>query len=116
MEQASSLAQLGGGSGSPMSTLIFFAAIFAIMYFLMIRPQQKQLREHRQLLAGLKKGDEVVTQGGLLGRIYAIADKVVTLEIANGVRVRVLMTSIQGRGAAETEQGAARGEEKKEEK
>lgn len=108
------LAQAGAG-GSPTSTIIFFAAIFAIMYFLMIRPQQRQLKEHRALLSALKKGDDVVTQGGMLGKIYALTDKVVTLEIANGVRVRVLLSSIQSRNAPEAEV-VARGEEKKEEK
>ena len=61
------LAQAGG---SPSSLFIFIAGMFAIMYFLMIRPQQKQLKEHRALLAALKKGDLVVTQGGIIGRIF----------------------------------------------
>jgi len=60
------LAQLGGGSGPTM--FIWIAALFAIMYFVMIRPQQKQMKEHRALLAALKKGDDVITQGGILGR------------------------------------------------
>ena len=115
MDQALVLGQALGGQ-NPVTTVGFIVVIFAIMYFLMIRPQQKQLRDHRALLAGLKKGDEVITQGGILGRIYAMADKVVTLEIANGVRVRVLLTSIQGRASTETEAPAARGDEKKEEK
>src|SRR5881628_627377 len=110
MDQAFVLAQAFGG-GNPATTVGFIVVIFGIMYFLMIRPQQKQLKEHRSLLAALKKGDEVITQGGLLGRIYAMADKVVTLEIANGVRVRVLLTSIQGRANTETEATAPRGEE-----
>jgi preprotein translocase subunit YajC len=105
------------GKGSPTSTLLFFVAIFAIMYFLMIRPQQKQLRDQRTLLASLKKGDDVVTQGGLLGRIYALSGKEVTLEIASGVKVRVLLSSVQGRsGLAEGDASNVRAEEKKEEK
>lgn len=88
-----------GGNG--VSTLVFMGLLFAVMYFVMIRPQQKQLKEHRELLSALKKGDDVVTQGGVLGRIYAITDKIVTLEIANGVRIRVLKSSIQAKGAAE---------------
>lgn len=87
------LAQTGGGS--PSSLFIFIAGMFAIMYFLMIRPQQKQLKEHRALLANLKKGDMVVTQGGIIGRIFLIADKEVQIEVANNVKLRVLKTSVQ---------------------
>ena len=86
------LAQAGG---SPSSLFIFIAGMFAIMYFLMIRPQQKQLKEHRALLAGLKKGDQVVTQGGIIGRIFLVADKEVQIEVASNVKLRVLKTSVQ---------------------
>jgi len=86
------LAQAGG---SPSSLFIFIAGMFAIMYFLMIRPQQKQLKEHRALLANLKKGDMVVTQGGIIGRIFLVADKEVQIEVANNVKLRVLKTSVQ---------------------
>ena len=86
------LAQTAGGS--PQSLFIFIAGMFAIMYFLMIRPQQKQLKEHRALLANLKKGDTVVF-GGIIGRIFLIADKEVQIEIANNVKIRVLKTSVQ---------------------
>lgn len=89
--------------------------IFVVMYFLMIRPQQKQLKEHKALLSALKKGDEVVTQGGLFGRIHAITDNQVVLEIANNVRIRVLKTSIQGKGVGE-EAVVAKAEEKPEAK
>ena len=109
--------QLGGPGGGGVSTLVFMGLLFAVMYFVMIRPQQKQLRDHRNLLAALKKGDDVVTQGGILGKIYAITDKVVTLEVANGVRVRILKSAIQSKGSAtETVAGAALEAEKKEEK
>ena len=86
---------LAQASGSPSSLFIFIAGMFAIMYFLMIRPQQKQLKEHRALLANLKKGDNVVTQGGIIGRIYSVADKEVQIEVANNVKLRVLKTSVQ---------------------
>jgi preprotein translocase subunit YajC len=108
------LAQAAAG-GSPMSTLIFVAVLAAIMYFIMIRPQQKQLKTHRELIAGLKKGDEVVTQGGMLGKIYLVSERTVTLEIANGVRIRVLKTSIAAKGTV-ADDVAAKPEEKKEEK
>jgi len=87
------LAQAAGGSGS--SLFIFIAGMFAIMYFLMIRPQQKQLKEHKALLANLKKGDVVVTQGGIIGRIFLIADREVQIEVATNVKLRVLKTSVQ---------------------
>ena len=87
------LAQVAGGS--PSSLFIFIAGMFAIMYFLMIRPQQKQLKEHKALLASLKKGDTVVTQGGIIGRIDAVADREVRIDVANGVKLRVLKTSVQ---------------------
>ena len=87
------LAQTAGGS--PSSLFIFIAGMFAIMYFLMIRPQQKQLKEHKALLANLKKGDLVVTQGGVIGRIDLVSDREVKVEIASGVKIRVLKTSVQ---------------------
>lgn len=106
------LAQAAGGS--PMGTLIFVAVLAAIMYFIMIRPQQKQLKAHREMIAGLKKGDEVITQGGMLGKIHLISERTVTLEVASGVRIRVLKTSIAAKGGVADE--AAKPEEKKEEK
>jgi preprotein translocase subunit YajC len=63
--------------------------IFGIMYFLFIRPQSKKASDHQKMLAALKRNDEVVTTGGLIGRIVELSDKLVTLEIAPNVRVRV---------------------------
>jgi preprotein translocase subunit YajC len=102
-----------------MMTVLFLGAMLAVMWFIMIRPQQKQLREHRSMLGSLVKGDEVVTQGGLFGKIHAITDRVVTLEIASGVRVRILKTSIQGKASPTGEPAStepAKREEKREEK
>ncbi|MGD9763916.1 MAG: preprotein translocase subunit YajC [Candidatus Binatia bacterium] len=80
----------GGPAGPPFFVqLIPFALLFAVFYFLIIRPQQQKQKEHRAMLANLKKNDEVVTSGGLYGRVTAIADDVVSLEIAPNVRVRV---------------------------
>ncbi len=86
----------GAGAGAPdlllqMAPLIL---IFVVFYFLMIRPQQKRMREHRDMLGALRRGDRVVTGGGILGQIVKIADDEVTVEIAEGVRVRVLRSSI----------------------
>lgn len=109
------LAQAPGGS-NPLVNLGFIALLVGIMYFVMIRPQQKQMKAHRDLLAGLQKGDEVVTQGGVIGKIHLIADQTVTLEVANGVRIRVLKRSVYGVMKDEQAQATAKPEEKKEEK
>jgi preprotein translocase subunit YajC len=101
--------------GGAFANVIFIGAIALIMYLLIIRPQQKQLKEHRALLSGLKKGDDVVTQGGILGKIYAITDQIVTLEISSGVRIRVLKSSVQSRTKAD-EPASVAAPEKKEEK
>ena len=63
--------------------------IFVVFYFLLIRPQQQKSKEHRLMLANLKRNDDVITSGGLYGKIVGITDKIVTLEIAPNVRVRV---------------------------
>lgn len=76
-----------GGSGAIVTQILFFAAIFAIFYFLLIRPQQKQRREREQLLASLKKGDRVVTTSGLHGTITGITDQTVTLRVADQVKL-----------------------------
>jgi preprotein translocase subunit YajC len=113
------LAQAPGGGASPLVNMGFIALLVAIMYFVMIRPQQKQAKTHRELLAGLKKGDEVVTQGGILGKIHVVSDQTVTVEIANGVRVRVLKRSVYAKGAVADEAPAAAkadDKDKKEEK
>lgn len=63
--------------------------IFVVFYFLLIRPQTKKAKEHREMIAKLQAGDEVVTAGGILGRIVEQSDAFVTLEIANGVQIKV---------------------------
>jgi preprotein translocase subunit YajC len=68
--------------------------IFAIMYFLLIRPQQKKMKEHQNMVAGLRRGDQVVTQGGVIGKVSNVADDEVKLEIADGVKVRVVRSTI----------------------
>lgn len=89
----------GGGGGqqaSMLSTLLPLVVIFAIFYFLMIRPQQKQQKRHKEMLAALRKGDRVVTRGGMMGTIDSIAENIVTLEVANNVRIRFSRESIAG--------------------
>jgi preprotein translocase subunit YajC len=81
-----------GGAGGAMAQfqgMIPLILMFAIFYFLLIRPQQKKAKDHRALLDALKKGDQVVTAGGMHGKVTALDDQVVTLEIAPGVNVKV---------------------------
>lgn len=77
----------GGGSSAMLTQLLFFAAIFAIFYFLLIRPQQKQKRDRATMLGSLKKGDRVVTSGGLYGTITGLDEHKVTLRVADQVRL-----------------------------
>ena len=68
---------------------IFLVAMFVLMYFLLIRPQQKRAKDHKKLLSELKKGDEIVTNGGVVGKINSVDESFATLEIAEGVVVKV---------------------------
>ncbi len=78
-----------GGMMGQFQGMIPLILMFAIFYFLLIRPQQKKAKEHRALLDALKKGDQVVTAGGMHGKVSALDDQVVTLEIAPGVNVKI---------------------------
>jgi len=86
----------GTGGGGGLGAFLPLIIIFAIFYFLLIRPQQKKSKQHKQLLADLKKGDKVVSSGGLHGIITGLADDVVTVEISPKVRVKITRGSIAG--------------------
>ncbi|MCY4007326.1 MAG: preprotein translocase subunit YajC [Rhodobacteraceae bacterium] len=87
-------AQTGGGMGG-FASLIPLILIFVIMYFLLIRPQQKKVKDHRAMVEALRRGDQVITQGGVMGRITRVKDdNEVELEIAENVRVRVVRNTI----------------------
>ena len=86
----------GAQQGNWMSSLVPLLVIFAIFYFLMIRPQQKQQKKHREMLGALKRGDRVVTRGGMIGTVHGIADTVVTLEVADNVRIKFNRDAIAG--------------------
>lgn len=86
----------GGMGGSPIAAILPFVLIFVLFYFLILRPQQKQQKEKQELLKNLKRGDSVITVGGIYGRILNVAEDVVTLEIAKGLSVRVSRGSISG--------------------
>jgi len=85
---SSAYAQDAAPSGGLMSFLPLIV-IFAVFYFMLIRPQMKRSKEHRQLVSQLGKGDEVVTNGGLLGRITDVSESFVTLEIADNVKIKL---------------------------
>jgi preprotein translocase subunit YajC len=78
----------GGQGGSPLPTVLMFAGIFAVMYFMMIRPQQKRQKEQQNMINSLTKGDKVVTGTGIHGKIVELDEKTVVLDIANNVHVR----------------------------
>jgi len=89
----------GGGEvprGSAIGGLLPLILIFFVFYFLLIRPQQKKVREHQKLLNALKKGDEVITSGGIHGIITAIKGEVVDLKIAEGVKIVLSKSAIAG--------------------
>jgi len=79
----------GAASGSAWMQLLPLVLIFVVFYFLLIRPQTKRAKEHREMVGKLASGDEVVTTGGLLGRITEVGDNFLTVEVADGVRVKV---------------------------
>ena len=83
-----------GGGGSMVSTLIMFGAIFAIFYFMIIRPQQKKAKERDKMLNALQKGDKVVTSGGIHGTIAGIDDKTILLDVGNNVKMKVERSAI----------------------
>ena len=103
---ASLLAQAqgkGGGSSVPgcggggFAQLVPLILMFVVFYFLLIRPQQKRAKEHQNMLSNLKRGDQVITNGGMLGKITGISDKTATLEVAEKIRLRVLRSHIAGK-------------------
>jgi len=87
-------AQQGGRPGY--EGIIMLVIMFAIFYFLLIRPQQKRAKQHKQLIETLKVGDEVVTAGGIHGKVTAVQESVVTLEVATGVKIKISRASVVG--------------------
>ena len=82
------------GGGAAFAQFIPLILVFLIMYFLIMRPQQKKMKQHRAMIEALKKGDSVITQGGILGKVMAVRDDEVEVEIAQGVRIRVVRATI----------------------
>ena len=80
--------------GDPMFSWLLLLGMFVLFYFLLIRPQQKRAKEHKQMVDGIKTGDEVVTGGGVLGRVSGVTDQFASIEFADGVAVKVQRHSI----------------------
>ena len=85
----------GGTAGGGFESIFLIIAMFAVLYFLMIRPQMKRAKEHKSMVEALQKGDEVVTAGGLLGKITRVGDSYVSVEVANNVEIQVQRAAIQ---------------------
>lgn len=88
-------AQAAGGAGGAFTSFVPLILIFAIMYFLLIRPQQKKVKEHKAMVEALRRGDQIVTQGGIVGKVSKVRDDgEIEVEIAEGVRVRVIRSTV----------------------
>ena len=96
-----------GGAGGGLMGLLPMVLIFVIFYFLLIRPQQKRAKEHKAMVAGVQKGDEIVTNGGLLGKVIEVDDNFVTVEIAAGTNVKVQRMAISQTMPKGTVKGSA---------
>lgn len=84
----------GGGFEMLNSLLVPTILIIGIMYFLMIRPQQKRMKAHRELIASIRRGDTVVTSGGIIGKVAKVEEQEVQVEIAEGVKIKILRSTI----------------------
>ncbi|MEE2742817.1 MAG: preprotein translocase subunit YajC [Bdellovibrionota bacterium] len=93
---SSAYAQASGAQPNPIVQFAPFIIIFFIFYFLMIRPQKKKMEEEQKLLANLKKGDDIYTKSGVLGKIVGLTEKVVTMDIDEGTKLKVLRSQIGG--------------------
>jgi preprotein translocase subunit YajC len=92
--QAVAGAAASGGPNAMLAQVVPFALMFGVIYFLMIKPQQKKMKEQQALLAAIKAGDEVLTASGIMGKITEVTDKIVTLEITDRVTMRMLKSQV----------------------
>jgi len=89
------MAQVAGGSAGPgMGDLLFFVGIIVLFYFMLIRPQMKRQKEHKKMVAEMAKGDEVITNGGLLGKVTKVGDDFIHLSVAEGVELKVQVQQV----------------------
>ena len=90
-----------GGQSDPLMSLLLPVGLVALFYFMLIRPQSKRHKEHKELIAGVQKGEEIVTSGGMLGKITKVEESFVTLEISDGISINIqrqAITSIMPKG------------------
>src|ERR1041384_3307752 len=101
----------GGGSSDMIMSLLPFILIFVIMYFLILRPQQKRVKQHQELVKNIRRGDQIITTGGLIGKVTKVLDdEQVEVEIADGVRVRQvrgMVSDVRAKGEPVKEEGAS---------
>ena len=106
-------AQAAGDGGSSLVSLLPLVLIFVVFYFLLIRPQQKKMKAHRALVEGVRRGDRVVTAGGLIGSVSkVVSDTELQVEVADGVRVRVVRSTIQDVMSKSEPAGKSKGKSK----
>ncbi|HLO23703.1 MAG TPA: preprotein translocase subunit YajC [Methyloceanibacter sp.] len=101
------------------SLLIPTMLIIGIMYFLMIRPQQKRLKEHQAMVAAIRRGDTIVTSGGIIGKVAKVEDQELQVEIAEGVKIKILrstVSEVRGKGEGATASPKAKDKDKDKEK
>ena len=89
--------QVPEGGGGQWTPIIFLGLLFAIFYFLLIRPQRKRQREHQEMVEELKRGDRVITAGGIFGQIESISEESVVLKVESGATIRVARGSVAGK-------------------
>jgi preprotein translocase subunit YajC len=87
-------AQFGGESGSTLMSLLPMILIFVVFYFLLIRPQQKRTKQHREMVANIGKGDEVVTNGGFLGKVTKVGENYISVELGVGTEVKMQASAV----------------------
>ena len=99
----------GGAGGSTFSAILPFVLIFALFYFLIIRPQQRQSRERKHMLSEIKRGDSIVTTGGIHGRVISVDGDDLTVEIAKGVNIRMVRAGISDKTDSTAADGKSKG-------
>jgi len=98
-----------GEGGTTFSAVLPFILIFALFYFLIIRPQQRQSRERKRMLAEIKRGDSVITTGGICGRVISVEEDELTVEIAKGINIRMVRSGISEKTDSGTADGKSKG-------
>jgi preprotein translocase subunit YajC len=111
-------AQAAGGAGDGFATLLPLVLIFVVFYFLLIRPQQKRAKNHRAMLGAIRRGDKVVTGGGIMGTVTKVVnDDEVAIEIAEGIKIRVqrgLIASVQPKSSPDGKDASSAGTDQNE--